>query len=145
MNPDAKRAADTLRKMADFMQMLAFPHDTGKIINACADLIESLAAELEQVKRERDSFEDALRSIVFYDGHKEWLVKLTDILENTQSIVACPLDHSRWHTEEHTIWMILIGMFGDWGTSIRGGWIERNKDAAEFIRSICTDDTDKED
>lgn len=55
MNPDAKLAADTLRKMADFKQMLAFPHDTGKIINACADLIESLAAELEQVKRERDA------------------------------------------------------------------------------------------
>lgn len=54
MNPDAKLAADTLRKMANLKQMLAFPHDTGKIINACADLIESLAAELERVKRERD-------------------------------------------------------------------------------------------
>lgn len=47
MDLDAKMAADTLRKMADFKQMLAFPHDTGKIINACADLIESLAAELK--------------------------------------------------------------------------------------------------
>lgn len=55
MDLDAKLAADTLRKMADFKQMLAFPHDTGKIINACADLIESLAAELEQVTRERDA------------------------------------------------------------------------------------------
>jgi hypothetical protein len=55
MNLDAKLAADTLRKMADFKQMLAFLYDTGKIINACADLIESLTAELEQAKRERDA------------------------------------------------------------------------------------------
>ena len=55
MDLDAKIAADTLRKMANVKQMLAFPHDTGKIINACADLIESLAAELEQVTQERDA------------------------------------------------------------------------------------------
>lgn len=58
MDLDAKMAADTLRKMANFKQMLAFPHDTGRIINACADLIESLAAELEKVKRERDAAVD---------------------------------------------------------------------------------------
>lgn len=62
MNPDAKLAADTLRKMADFKQMLAFSYDTGKIINAAADLIESLAAELEQVERERDGLSIMLTS-----------------------------------------------------------------------------------
>lgn len=89
-------------------------------------------------------FKEALRNIVFYDGHKEWLMRIADVLENTQSVVSCPFSHRQWGTEEHTIWMILVGMFGDWGTSIRGGWIERNKEAAEFIRDICADDTDKE-
>ncbi len=56
MDLDAKLAADTLRKMADFKQMLAFPHDTGKIINASADLIESLAAE-------RDSLAERCRQL----------------------------------------------------------------------------------
>ena len=55
MTEEAKLAADTLRKMANFKQFLAFPQDTGKIINACADLIESLSAQLEQVTRERDA------------------------------------------------------------------------------------------
>lgn len=55
MTEEAKLAADTLRKMANFKQFLAFPQDTGRIINACADLIESLSAQLEQVTRERDA------------------------------------------------------------------------------------------
>ena len=88
----------------------------------------------------QSDFIESLRCIVFYDGHKEWLLNLAEQLENTQSIVPCPLDHSHWHSEEHVIWMILIGMFGDWGTSIRGGWIERNKEAAEFIRNICAEE-----
>ena len=83
---------------------------------------------------------EALQNIVFYDGHKEWLTKLADDLEDKQGIVPCPFNHRQWHSEEHVIWMILCGMFGDWGTSIRGGWIEQTKDAAKFIRSICSEE-----
>lgn len=61
MTEEAKLAADTLRKMANFKQFLAFPQDTGRIINACADQIESLSAQLEQVTRERDAAVDELK------------------------------------------------------------------------------------
>ena len=47
MTEEAKLAADTLRKMANFKQFLAFPQDTGRIINKCADLIESLSKQLD--------------------------------------------------------------------------------------------------
>lgn len=61
MTEEARLAADTLRKMANFKQFLAFPQDTGRVINACADLIESLSAQLEQVTRERDAAINDLR------------------------------------------------------------------------------------
>jgi hypothetical protein len=38
------------------------------------------------------------------------------------------------------IWMLLVGMFGDWGTSIRGGWIERHDECIAFIKSIMPED-----
>ena len=33
--------------------------------------------------------------------------------------------------------MLLVGMFGNWGTSINSGWIEKTKECAEFIRNLC--------
>ena len=83
---------------------------------------------------------DALESIVWYDGHYVWLKELRDELSQ------CPMgknytlpDDIEWHTEKHTIWMLLVGMFGDWGTSIRSGWIEDIEGCVEFIDALCKD------
>ena len=84
----------------------------------------------------------ALESIIWYDGHDEWLKDLRDDMErhlkNGGSYnYICPFDHTEWHTEQHTIFMLLVGMFGDWGTSIRGGWIEDIEGCIKFIEEIC--------
>lgn len=86
---------------------------------------------------------NALENIVWYNGHYVWLKKLEEILEfnNTDGHISCPDFCEKWDTEEHCIWMLLVGMFGDWGTSIRSGWIERDKrkEAAQFIRELCAE------
>lgn len=79
----------------------------------------------------------ALECVVWYDGHEEWLENFADELENTTGYYKCPFDSKDWHSEEHTIYMLLVGMFGDWGTSIRGGWIEKTKECAEYIKMLC--------
>ena len=84
-----------------------------------------------------ESLESALENVVWYDCHYEWLEKLADQLEKANDLVSNPFSSGQWHTEEHTIWMLLVGMFGNWGTSIRGGWIEETKEAAEYIRKLC--------
>lgn len=84
---------------------------------------------------------EALENIVWYDGHYEWLKELRDDLAKVKEydIYVCPIDTEEWHTEKHTIWMLLVGMFGNWGTSIRGGWIENPSDCVAFIDELCKD------
>lgn len=82
------------------------------------------------------SMEYALECIVCYNCHYEWLEKLADEIEKAEWY-ANPFDTSEWDSEEHCIWMILVGMFGNWGTSIRSGWIEETKECAKFIRNLC--------
>ena len=45
---------------------------------------------------------------------------------------------SKWDSELHCLWMLFVGMFGEWGTSIRSGWIEREhfQDMIDFL-DIC--------
>ncbi len=83
-----------------------------------------------------ESIEYALQCIVWYDGHDEWLEELAEQLENTPKEKNYMLE-VEWHSEKHTIWMLLVGMFGSWGTSIRGGWIEQKEECAKYIRQLC--------
>lgn len=50
-------------------------------------------------------------------------------------------------SEEHVIWMLIVGRFGDWGSSINGGWIYGKEDkmkAYEWIMSIFKDDIERD-
>lgn len=93
---------------------------------------------------------DALESIIWYDGHYEWLKELRDDMEkllqsgDKYTNYKSPFDYTEWHTEQHTIYMLLVGMFGDWGTSIRGGWISDLKDCIDFIDAICKESWESE-
>ena len=90
----------------------------------------------------QEKFFDTLHSIIWYDGHYEWLKAMRDDMEKLLNAgdkyvnYSNPFDTTEWHTEQHTIYMILVGMFGDWGTSIRSGWIEDIKDCIEFIDAL---------
>jgi hypothetical protein len=87
---------------------------------------------------------NALKDIVYYDGHAEWLCELKNNIEevrkNGHYVLANPFDAEEWHTEKHVIWMLLVGMFGDWGTSIRGGWIEDFDGCISFIDSLIKEE-----
>lgn len=37
---------------------------------------------------------------------------------------------------EFVIWSILVGMFGDWGTSPRSGWIVKPKECKMFLQEL---------
>jgi hypothetical protein len=104
--------------------------------------VKDALAYIQQLEEMQYNFVEALRCIVFYDGHAEWLMNLAAELEKTDGVTACPFDAPQWHSEKHVIWMILAGMFGDWGTSIRGGWIDQTGEAAKFIRSICDEEVE---
>lgn len=86
---------------------------------------------------------NALESIISYDGHYEWLKEMRDGMEkllesgDKYAYYTNPFNHTKWHTEEHTIYMLLVGMFGEWGTSIRGGWIVDLRGCIDFIDAIC--------
>lgn len=45
-------------------------------------------------------------------------------------------EFEEWGTELHFLYMILVGMFGDWGTSIRSGWIEDIDECIEFVEAL---------
>lgn len=85
---------------------------------------------------------EAFGAVVWYNGYLDFFQKLeaellakNDRYEN----YGCPIPVDGWNTDLHCLWMILVGMFGDWGTSIRGGWIEDLKGAAEFLREALAE------
>lgn len=80
-----------------------------------------------------DRFKEAFGSIASYNGHEEWLWELSDELAATDRFVSCPITDAEWLTDKHALWMMLVSAFGNWGTSIRSGWIEKTKEAAKFI------------
>ena len=109
------------------------------------------------------SAEDALCSILWYNGYFEDAEEGKDsdtICDKLKSLLKTAIENkaytlplyeveeiipgiSAWDTELHCIWMMLVGMFGDWGTSIRTGWIDREhfQDVIDFLdnceASIC--------
>jgi hypothetical protein len=95
-------------------------------------------AKCKECYCEHGTLFDALESIIWYNGHYEWMKELRDELVQYREERHFPKpDDIEWHTEQHTIWMLLVGMFGDWGTSIRSGWLQEIDDCIEFIDAVC--------
>ena len=80
-----------------------------------------------------DRFKKAFGIIASYNGHEEWLWELSDELAATDRFVMCHITDAEWLTDRHALWMMLVSAFGNWGTSIRCGWIDKTEDAAQFI------------
>lgn len=83
----------------------------------------------------KDRFEQAFSEIAWYNGHEEWLWEVSDRLRLVTHLPV-PLHTDEWMTDKHALWMMLVSAFGDWGTSIRSGWIDRTKMAADFIDTV---------
>ena len=94
------------------------------------------------------SFAMTLCDILFYNGYLEPdddnddVSKMIKALEEYDEYVYPDVDvfvdinpkFKEWGTEEHTIWMMLVGAFGDWGTSIRSGWISDKQGCIEYLK-----------
>lgn len=108
-----------------------------------ADAIENLLKENEMQKK-TPTLGEALSTVAWYDGYTEWLWDIADKLQSIKDGEhLCTWDvglddTEQWHTEKHVIWMLLVSAFGDWGTSVRSGWIDKPKECAEYI-NLFTD------
>nr|UVX87521.1 MAG: hypothetical protein [Bacteriophage sp.] len=97
-------------------------------------------------KRICESVESAINSICWYNGYGAEILNLAEEIKK-----SAKTDESfRWkheiYSEEHVIWMLIVGRFGEWGSSINGGWIygkENKMQAYEWIMSIFKDDIER--
>lgn len=83
---------------------------------------------------------EALNSIVWYNG-------IYDFLEDVKNGVSkCNIGYYN-HTypmgeQEQIFWMLLVLLFGDYGTSPRSGWLEmeHKEEILDFIDRLTTID-----
>ena len=72
------------------------------------------------------------------------ILKLISILRETEDDILTlsyleekyNIDMSSTDKELNVLWILLVEMFGDCGTSPRTGWIEKRKDCADFLETI---------
>ena len=89
-----------------------------------------------------DKILNALDSVTFYNGLAEDVVSWKDLEPNDYNSISAP-DNIVIPKTEHdyqlqVIWIILVEMFGDCGTSPRSGWLYTNnrEEVNEFIDKI---------
>lgn len=89
---------------------------------------------------------DAITTALRYNGYDEEIIELRDKMQNFNnskktskydnfSMPAFPLDFITENEQFHLFSMILVLMFGEYGTSPRFGWIsqERVEECIEFL------------
>ena len=72
------------------------------------------------------------------------ILKLISILRETEDDILTlsyleekyNIDMSSTNKELNVLWILLVEMFGNCGTSPRTGWIEKRKDCADFLETI---------
>ena len=72
------------------------------------------------------------------------ILKLISILRETEDDILTlssleekyNIDMSSTDKELNVLWILLVEMFGDCGTSPRTGWIEKRKECADFLETI---------
>lgn len=85
---------------------------------------------------------NAFGNVVWYNGYLGWFRELEQALRKdagSHHNYLCPIPVDEWNTDWHCLWMFLVGLFGNWGTSIRSGWIEDRAGAAAFLRAALAE------
>ena len=101
---------------------------------------------MEDKKNENWKLFESLENIVWYNGHYEWLKELRDeLMKHLNEHHYSMPDEIEWGTEMHVLWMLLVGMFGDWGISVRSGWLEDIESCIEFIDALCKESWEADD
>lgn len=93
-----------------------------------------------------NKYYEAIKKIVFYNGLYELLEKVRIELDK-EPFNGSPPD---WFCDELTryadlqaVWIILVSLFGDYGTSPRYGWITERRDFDIFVYYLVRDDEGK--
>jgi hypothetical protein len=71
------------------------------------------------------------------------ILKLTTVLQETDDAFLT-LDYLEeklhldmfYDKELNVLWLLLVKMFGDYGTSPRSGWIEKRSECANFLETV---------
>ena len=93
------------------------------------------------------SVESAINSICWYNGYGAEILNLAEEIKKSAKTDEIFRWKHKLDSEEHVIWMLIVGRFGDWGSSINGGWIYGKEDkmkAYEWIMSIFKDDIERD-
>ena len=90
---------------------------------------------------------EALNGVVQYNGLYQYIeqwrrVLFTSINENSGLLQRPPMDSDLpifVQAQLEFIWMILVQIYGNYGTSPRSGWIENKEGALNFIDMILAE------
>lgn len=92
---------------------------------------------MSATKVTKETLIDALDSVTWYNGLCEEIERWASLPKNKQ-YNSIPVPEICWHQEQlQVIWMIAVNLFGNYGTSPRGGWIED----VDGFRQFCLDIT----
>ena len=96
---------------------------------------------------------DALNSVIWYNGLSPFLFEIKYDIENNIGIDKAGQftlneyedRHENLDEQEEIFWMILVLLFGDYGTSPRRGWLYiQNKDGIlKFLNTVLQDIKEK--
>lgn len=112
-------------------------------INAHYEQAENAKTALPVTKEQILS---AIETIVNYNGLFEPLDYVKTMLETKRDYYTRPNQFSGGDWEQfEIIWMLLVLLYGNYGTSPRYGWIEKPVEASEFINAITIDVLDNPD
>lgn len=103
-------------------------------------MIKDLKVVLDMLKEKDNiikSLLDSIDLVVWYNGHYEKLEKIKNEISEIKENEIYRFDYEN-DEQFQVIWMILVELFGNYGTSPRSGWLEmKNKDRIiKFIDSI---------
>lgn len=97
-------------------------------------------------KEDNERLHDAVLMLMYYNGLWCDLLEIKNALKNTQDKTYGHVSFPKCLGDDcdhiaNTFWAILVLMYGDYGTSPRFGWIEKEgvNDAIEFIDAILND------
>lgn len=102
--------------------------------------------ELDKYKTQCKKYYEAIKNIVFYNGLYAVLEKVRIELDQEPFKGNPP----EWFYKELTInadlqavWILLVSLFGDFGTSPRYGWITERRDFDMFVFYLVRDEEGK--
>lgn len=104
------------------------------------EIIDNATKRICEIKPDApDNIGYALKIAIIYNGYDEIVREWANIELATGENMLFRSDSNcnEWEAAQiEIIWMMLVIMFGDWGTSPRYGWIEKIHEFRNFVQQI---------